>query len=126
MLKIVKQWLIVGAVEAVAIITLILVAPKVINQGRPMLGFAMFGTAIALSGISTIYVSDRTYKAIKAKQKLIQNYPQYSEIPLTSFLEISPECIDNAIALLDTLEEQQELIDSTNIIAFIKETSNHE
>jgi hypothetical protein len=124
--KIVKHWLIVGTVEAVGIIVLIFTAPKVINEGRPMLGFAMFGSAIALSFGSTSYVSFRLGMATKAKHKLIQHYPQYSEIPLTSFLEISPLNVDKAIALLDTLGDQQELIDSANIIAFIKETSDYE
>jgi hypothetical protein len=124
--KIVKRWLIIGTVEAVGVAVLTFTAPQIINGGLPMLGFAMFGGAIALGCGSTSYVGFRLTMAIRAKHQLIKHYPQYSDIPLTSFLDISSSQVDNALVLLDNLGEQQELIDSANIIAFIQETSDYE
>jgi hypothetical protein len=121
--KIVKRWFVIGAVEAVGVIGLTLAAPPIINAGRPMLGFAMFGGAIALSCGSTAYVSCRLGTAWRARQRLLRRFPQYEAVPLTSFLEVSPTQVSQALDLLEALGDEKALITSHNLIAFIKEGS---
>jgi len=131
-MRTVKKWIITGIVEAIVACGLVLGAPAVINAGRPMLGFGMFGTAAGGIGVSATYVANRVASARRAKIMLVKAFPSQTDwksLPVADFIDIKPEQTAEAIPYIRRILEDetdfsaQDTIAGNLIISFIKDFS---
>jgi Zn-dependent alcohol dehydrogenase len=131
-MKTVKKWVLAGIIETVIACGLVLGAPAVINSGRPMLGFGMFGTAAGGIGVSATYVVTRINSARRAKRILVRAFPDQKDwkaLPVADFIDITPEQTVEAITYIrEILQDEVNFSDRTaiegsSIISFIKSFS---
>lgn len=120
-----KQMLLIGASEIFLALALLWVAPTFLNSKKPWLGFAiLLGVPIALTS-SSIYAIAKIHTANKTKQIFIATFPEYANLSVSKFLELSPAHVDRQLDLLIAIKETSE-IQELNISLFeiLEQTKN--
>ncbi|ELR98460.1 hypothetical protein [Gloeocapsa sp. PCC 73106] len=125
-MKTIAKWWIVGTSQTLLSVALVLGAPSVINSGRPMLGFTMFGLAGTCTGLIMCGACQNLLSSIKAKTILIESFPQrndWSSLPVTAFLDISPQQVQEArSSLMQIVQDpwEADLVSGENVIYYIR------
>lgn len=120
-----KRMLLIGASEIILALALLWVAPTFLNSKKPWIGFAiLLGVPIALTS-SSIYAIAKVQRANKAKRIFIATFPEYADLSVSKFLELSPDDVEEQLDLLIAVKETSE-IQELNISLFeiLEQTKN--
>lgn len=100
-----KKWLAIGVAELLVCLVLFAWAPRFLNSNQPIVGFLMWLSAPALVGGSGAYLAARLTKANQARKLFITKFPEYADLPMTEFLDISIARMTRHLELLEAIKD---------------------
>lgn len=123
----VKSWLLIGAGEIILALTLIAIAPNFLNSKKPFWGFMIWLTVPTVLGCSSIYTGRKLFAAHQARKIFVTAFPEYSNLEVSDFLELSPAHVASQIDLLRSVQATTE-VQELNISLFevLEQTKNEQ
>ena len=103
--NLIQKWIAIGLAEVVLSSLLIAFAPRFLNSNRPAIGFLMWLTVPTLVGSSGLYVTAKWISARKAHRRFITRFPQYSDLAVADFLNVSIAQITEAIEQFEVIQD---------------------
>ncbi len=120
-----KRWLIIGISEIILSLILIATAPTFLNSKKPIFGFLIWFTVPTVLVSSSVYVVGKLTAAKQARKIFVTAFPEYSELKISDFIELSPAYVASQLELLLAARETPE-IQECNISLFeiLEQTKN--
>ena len=112
-----KQMMLLGISEVIISLALISIAPTFLNSKKPRFGFAIWFAVPTMLASSSIYAARKLTKAKLARNIFITAFPEYRDVSIEKFLDLSPAHVADQIDLLATLKDNSD-IQELNISLF--------
>ena len=112
-----KQLLLVGISEAIVSLALISTAPTFLNSKKPGFGFAIWFAVPTMLASSSIYAARKLTAAKSARNIFVTAFPEYGDVSVEKFLDLSPAYVADQIDLLAALKDNSD-IQELNISLF--------
>lgn len=120
-----KGWLLIAISEIIISMTLMAVAPTFLNSKKPVVGFLIWFTVPTMLASSSIYAVGKLGAAHKARQIFITAFPEYSDLNVSEFLDLSPDQVASQIALLTSVKENEEIQElNISLLEILEQTKN--
>lgn len=115
------KWIAIAVGEILLSLTLICAAPTLLNSKYPQLGFAIWLGVPTILGGSGIYATAKLRAATKAREIFLAEFPEYSSLPLSDFLDVTPEFITDNLDLFKQIQQDSVYLSPIDIIKATKD-----
>ena len=119
-----KQLLLVGMSEVIVALALISIAPTFLNSKKPWLGFAIWFTVPTVLASSSIYAVSKLTAADRARKIFIATFPEYADLGIERFLDLSPAHVASQLDLLIAVKENSAIQELNISLLEILEQTN--
>lgn len=122
-----KCWLVIGVGEVVLSLALIAIAPTFLNSKQPFWGFVIWLTVPTMLATSSTYAGAKLIAAQKARKIFVTTFPEYSNLEVSDFLELSPTHVASQIDLLRSARETTEVRElNISLFEILEQTKNEQ
>ncbi len=120
-----KRWFVIGISEVILSLILIAIAPIFLNSNKPIFGFLIWFTVPTTLAGSSLYAAGKLGSANRARNIFIAAFPEYSDLGVERFINLTPERVASQIDLLISAKESEEVRElNISLFEILEQTYN--